>query len=53
MYLSYTYGKLQILEWRAELQRRPGFSLREFHDTMLGSGLPPLAAVRELVLNPD
>jgi Bacterial protein of unknown function (DUF885) len=53
MYLAYTYGKLQILEWRAELQRRPGFSLRAFHDTVLGSGFPPLAAVRELVLNPD
>jgi hypothetical protein len=53
MYLAYTYGKLQILDWRAKLQRRPGFSLRAFHDTMLGSGFPPLAAVRELVLNPD
>jgi len=53
MYLAYTYGKLQILEWRAELQRRPGFRLRWFHETMLRSGFPPLAAVRELVLNPD
>jgi hypothetical protein len=53
MYLAYTYGKLQILDWRSKLQRRPGFSLRAFHDTMLGSGFPPLAAVRELVLNPD
>lgn len=53
MYLAYTYGKLQILEWRAELQRKPGFSLRSFHETMTGSGFPPLAAVRELVLNAD
>ncbi|MGH7722566.1 MAG: DUF885 domain-containing protein [Candidatus Dormibacteria bacterium] len=53
MYLAYTYGKLQILEWRAELQRRPGFSLRRFHDTLLGSGFPPLAAVRELALSPS
>jgi uncharacterized protein (DUF885 family) len=50
MYLSYTYGKLQILAWRSELERRPGFSLRRFHDTMLGSGVPPLAAVREVVM---
>jgi hypothetical protein len=53
MYLAYTYGKLQILEWRAELQTRQGFSLRSFHETMLGSGFPPLAAVRELVLNAE
>jgi hypothetical protein len=53
MYLAYTYGKLKILEWRAELQSRPGFRLRWFHETMLRSGFPPLAAVRELVLNPD
>jgi hypothetical protein len=53
MYLAYTYGKLQILEWRAELQRRPDFSLRSFHETMVGSGFPPLAAVHELVLNPQ
>ena len=53
MYLAYTYGKLQILDWRAKLQRRPGFNLRAFHNTMLGSGFPPLAAVGELVLNPD
>jgi uncharacterized protein (DUF885 family) len=53
MYLSYTYGKLQILAWRAELEREPGFSLLRFHDTMLASGLPPLAAVRELVMSPE
>jgi uncharacterized protein (DUF885 family) len=53
MYLAYTYGKLQILSWRGELETRPGFSLRDFHDTMLRSGFPPLAAVRELVLARD
>ncbi|MBJ7594667.1 MAG: DUF885 domain-containing protein [Candidatus Dormibacteraeota bacterium] len=53
MYLAYTYGKLAILDWRADLKSSPGFSLRGFHDTMLGSGLPPLAAVRELLFNPD
>jgi hypothetical protein len=53
MYLAYTYGKLQILSWRRELETRPGFSLRDFHDTMLRSGFPPLAAVHELVLARD
>lgn len=50
MYLAYTYGKLQILAWRAELERRGGFDMRRFHDTLVGSGFPPLAAVRELAL---
>ncbi len=53
MYLAYTYGKLQILDWRAQLQMRPQYSEKGFHDTMIGSGMPPLAAVRELVLSPD
>ena len=53
MYLAYTYGKRAILGWREELQRTSAFTLRSFHDTMLGSGLPPLAAVRELLFNPD
>jgi hypothetical protein len=53
MYLVYTYGKLQILAWRSELQQRAKFSLRRFHDTMIGSGGPPLAAVREVILATD
>ncbi len=53
MYLAYTYGKLQILGWRAHLEGRPGYSERAFHDTMVGSGTPPLAAVGELLLNGD
>ena len=47
MYLVYTYGKLEILRWREELSRRPGFSEKAFHDRMLRCGYAPLAAVAE------
>lgn len=50
LYLVYTYGKLEILRWREELQRRGDFAARRFHDTLVGAGFPPLAAVRDLVL---
>src|SRR5213082_3661579 len=32
MYLNYTLGKLLILELRSEMQRRPGYTLKTFHD---------------------
>jgi uncharacterized protein (DUF885 family) len=47
MYLVYTYGKLEILRWRAELSAQPGFSLKRFHDRIIGCGFAPLGAVRE------
>lgn len=50
LYLVYTYGKLEILRWREELQRRGGFDARRFHDTLTRAGFPPLAVVRDLVL---
>ncbi|HET9051304.1 MAG TPA: DUF885 domain-containing protein [Candidatus Dormibacteraeota bacterium] len=50
MYLAYTYGKLEILRWRDELSRRPGFSLKRFHDRLLGGGAPPLAVMRDYLL---
>lgn len=51
MYLVYTYGKLEILRWRDELSRRPGFEMRGFHDGMLELGYAPLAVVRDHVLD--
>lgn len=48
MYLLYTYGKLEILRWREELGRRPGFDLKRFHDGLIGTGLTPLGVVRDL-----
>lgn len=49
MYLVYTYGKLEILRWRAELSAQPGFSLKAFHDRMLRCGFAPLGVVRDYV----
>lgn len=50
MYLVYTYGKLHILSWRAELQERPGFTLKKFHDRMMQTGAVPLAVMRDQVV---
>ena len=50
MYLVYTYGKLHILSWRAELEHRPGFTLKKFHDRMVQTGLVPLAVMRDQVV---
>jgi uncharacterized protein (DUF885 family) len=50
LYLVYTYGKLEILRWREELQRRGEYQPRQFHDTLTMSGFPPLAVARDLVL---
>jgi uncharacterized protein (DUF885 family) len=55
MYLSYTVGKLAILKMRDDLKAREGesFSLREFHDDLLGYGAAPLSAVRKALLGDD
>jgi len=50
MYLVYTYGKLEILRWREQLARRPGFSLRQFHDRLLGCGYVSLDVARAYLL---
>jgi uncharacterized protein (DUF885 family) len=50
LYLVYTYGKLEILRWREELQHRGTYDARRFHDTLTGAGFPPLAVARDLVL---
>lgn len=52
MYLVYSYGKMEILRWREELSRRPGWSERAFHDRILGVGFAPLSVVRDQVLEP-
>ncbi|MCK6546970.1 DUF885 domain-containing protein [Myxococcota bacterium] len=47
-YLSYTLGKLQIMELRKEFFAKRGTtSLRAFHDWLLSFGAPPVALVRE------
>jgi hypothetical protein len=49
MYLNYTLGKLLILELRGDMQRRPGFTLKTFHDAFLGCGSMPIPLIRELI----
>jgi uncharacterized protein (DUF885 family) len=51
-YFAYTLGKLQILALRREAETKLGsrFSLRRFHDALLGHGAPPVALVHDAVL---
>ncbi len=52
-YLVYTYGKLQILSLRKEVQEKDPKSYRidAFHDNFLREGFPPVALVRAKMLN--
>jgi uncharacterized protein (DUF885 family) len=49
LYLTYTLGKLLIYELRREHERRPGYSLRSFHDAFLDCGNLPIPLIRELL----
>ncbi|MDB5360419.1 MAG: hypothetical protein JWO51_1716 [Rhodospirillales bacterium] len=48
---SYAVGLIEILRLRAEAEAALGdrFDLRQFHDTLLGSGSVPLPILRELI----
>jgi len=52
LYIVYTYGKLQILKLRQDYKTKQGanYSLRKFHDTLLGYGPAPLAMIRQAML---
>ncbi|MGE4055818.1 MAG: DUF885 domain-containing protein, partial [Vicinamibacterales bacterium] len=54
-YLVYTAGKLMLLKLRQDYKQKMGkaFSLRSFHDTLLGNGTAPFWLHRELMLGPD
>jgi len=51
-YFAYTLGKVQILELREEVKKKLGdkFSLKKFHDALLGHGSPAIPLIRERVL---
>ncbi len=53
-YLYYTWGKLEILELRADYEKKLGasYSLKKFHDAFLAQGSVPLPLVREALLGP-
>jgi uncharacterized protein (DUF885 family) len=45
LYLVYTVGKLEILNWRDEWLRSNRGDLSSFHRQVLSAGSPPLAAL--------
>lgn len=51
-YLVYSVGKLMLLKLRQDWEEQQGakFSLRSFHDTLLGQGTAPFWAHRRLML---
>lgn len=51
-YCFYTLGKLEILKLRADVQVKEGaaFTLKSFHDRLLRQGAPPVAILRENLL---
>jgi uncharacterized protein (DUF885 family) len=54
-YLVYSVGKLMLLKLRQDVKQRQAkaFSLRSFHDTLLGNGTAPFWLHRELMLGAD
>ena len=51
-YLYYTLGKLEIMKLRDDMKKKQGaaFSLRNFHDSFLRQGFPPIKVIRESML---
>jgi len=54
-YLVYSIGKLMLLKLRQECRQQQGksFSLKNFHDTLLGNGTAPFWLHRQLMLGAD
>jgi uncharacterized protein (DUF885 family) len=54
-YLVYTVGKLMLLKLRRDYKQQQGkaFSLRTFHDTLLGNGTAPFWVHRQLMLGAE
>lgn len=54
-YLVYSVGKLMLLKLRQDYKQQQGksFSLRSFHDTLLGQGTAPFWLHRQLMLGED
>ena len=52
-YLNYTLGKLMILKLREDYRREQGaaYSLKQFHDSLLSYGAPPLPLLRGEMLS--
>jgi uncharacterized protein (DUF885 family) len=54
-YLVYAAGKLMLLKLRSDYKQQQGkaYSLRTFHDTLLGNGAAPFWLHRQLMLGDD
>jgi uncharacterized protein (DUF885 family) len=54
-YLVYSAGKMMLLKLRQDYKQQQGkaFSLRTFHDTLLGNGTAPFWLHRQLMLGND
>jgi len=54
-YLVYSAGKMMLLKLRQDYKQQQGkaFSLRTFHDTLLGNGTAPFWLHRQLMLGTD
>jgi uncharacterized protein (DUF885 family) len=54
-YLVYTLGKMEIIGLREDYRRLQGdsFRLGEFHDRLLGYGMPPVKILRMALLGDD
>lgn len=54
-YLYYTLGKLMLQKLRKDYEALKGreFSLKDFHDTFLQQGLPPIPLIRKRMLGND
>jgi uncharacterized protein (DUF885 family) len=54
-YLVYSFGKLMLLKLRQDYKQQQGkaFSLKAFHDTLLGQGTAPFWLHRQLMLGGD
>ena len=47
---TYFVGYQEWKDFRAAAEKRPGFKLRQFHDSALSHGSPPVRFIRELTL---
>lgn len=54
-YIVYSVGKLMLLKLRSDYKQQQGkaFSLRNFHDTLLGQGTAPFWLHRQLMLGDE
>ena len=52
MYLNYTLGKLFIKKLKEDVKKEQGrkFNEKQFHDSVLSLGMPPITLLREALL---